>query len=273
MQLDWITVAAQIINFLIIVWLLNRFLYGPVSRAMERREAEIRGRLDDARDQREKAQARERELLDERAEFEAAREAKLAAVHKEADDLARQLRAQVRADVEARRDAWLAELREDKQAFLVQLRTSISREFREFAGAALGTLVDMPLETRMVDVIIGRLKRLDRDEAQRLAVGARGASGAIEVVSGDKLDTVLQQKLTRAIRDVLGDDLDVRFSPAAPDLIGIRLKGGSMTLEWSLDEFLDRFIDDLSERFPEHADENSAADSEKELIRGNGEAR
>ena len=35
---DWFTVIAQIINFLILVALLKRFLYGPIIRAMERRE-------------------------------------------------------------------------------------------------------------------------------------------------------------------------------------------------------------------------------------------
>ena len=41
MQIDWITVAAQIVNFLILVWLLQHFLYGPITRAMQRREQRI----------------------------------------------------------------------------------------------------------------------------------------------------------------------------------------------------------------------------------------
>ncbi len=273
MQLDWITVAAQIINFLIIVWLLNRFLYGPISRAMERRESEIRRRLDAAREQREKAEAREQELAQERAAFEAEREARLAEVRQEVDDLARELRAEVRADVEERRSAWLAELREEKQAFLTQLRASVSREFRQLAGAALATLVDTRLEARMVDVIVDRLGQLEKSELDRLAAGAR-RSGALEVVSGDELDTDLEQRLIQAIRAALGDDVDVRFAAAEPDLVGLRLKGGSMTLEWSLDEFLDRFIDDLSERFPERAGPAGPTESETVgLVRGGGETR
>ena len=41
MQVDWLTVAAQIVNFLILVWLLHKFLYGPIVRAMGDREAAI----------------------------------------------------------------------------------------------------------------------------------------------------------------------------------------------------------------------------------------
>ena len=45
MDVDWITVAAQIANFLVLVWLLKRFLYGPVILAMDERDARIAGEL------------------------------------------------------------------------------------------------------------------------------------------------------------------------------------------------------------------------------------
>ena len=41
MLIDWFTVAAQAINFLILVLLLRRFLYGPIVKAMDDREAAI----------------------------------------------------------------------------------------------------------------------------------------------------------------------------------------------------------------------------------------
>ena len=55
-MIDWFTVSAQIINFLILVFLLKRFLYGPVIRAMDKREEAIAGRLKDAGQKQEEAQ-------------------------------------------------------------------------------------------------------------------------------------------------------------------------------------------------------------------------
>ena len=63
MAIDWITVGAQIANFLVLVYLLKRFLYGPIVRAMERREQTIAARLDDAHSQ-AAAAAREKELYE-----------------------------------------------------------------------------------------------------------------------------------------------------------------------------------------------------------------
>ena len=45
MQIDWLTVAAQIVNFLVLVWLLQRFLYRPIVSAMAERENRIETRL------------------------------------------------------------------------------------------------------------------------------------------------------------------------------------------------------------------------------------
>ena len=56
MQIDWITVAAQIAYFLVLVWLLQRFLYRPITRAMARREEEIEKRLAEAKEARKDAE-------------------------------------------------------------------------------------------------------------------------------------------------------------------------------------------------------------------------
>ena len=50
MQIDWFTVVAQIVNFLTLVGLLKKFLYGPIIRAMDDRERRIASRLEEAND-------------------------------------------------------------------------------------------------------------------------------------------------------------------------------------------------------------------------------
>src|SRR5665647_3963698 len=48
MQINWFTVIAQIINFLILVWLLKRFLYKPILKAIDEREEKIAAQIKDA---------------------------------------------------------------------------------------------------------------------------------------------------------------------------------------------------------------------------------
>src|SRR5579871_2530356 len=63
MLIDWFTVCAQALNFLILVWLLKRFLYKPILHAVDAREKRIATELADA-------DAKKAESQKERDEFE-----------------------------------------------------------------------------------------------------------------------------------------------------------------------------------------------------------
>ena len=45
MEFNWTTFSFEIINFLILVWILQRFLYKPVTNAIARRKAAIESQL------------------------------------------------------------------------------------------------------------------------------------------------------------------------------------------------------------------------------------
>ena len=56
MLINWFTVCAQAINFLILVWLLKRFLYKPILHAIDEREKGIAAQLADAEAKKAEAQ-------------------------------------------------------------------------------------------------------------------------------------------------------------------------------------------------------------------------
>jgi F-type H+-transporting ATPase subunit b len=56
MLIDWFTVGAQVLNFLILVWLMKRFLYKPILNAIDAREKRIAKELADADATRAEAQ-------------------------------------------------------------------------------------------------------------------------------------------------------------------------------------------------------------------------
>jgi len=249
MQVDWITVVAQIINFLILVWLLHRFLYGPITRAMQRRENRIKERLDDAAQERETAEAKQRELDERLRELEDQREQKLREAREEADALKHKLEREAREEVDRKREAWLAEMREDRADFMTQLRETMSEGFRDLADDALRTLADSSLTERLAAVFLDRLHDLPEEDAARLAEGARD-DGRVMIESGQPLDADTRRKLTRAVHNLTADKVDVAYESGVAGLVGIRLRAGSATIEWSVDDYLDRFVERLNKHFP-----------------------
>jgi hypothetical protein len=76
MPIDWFTVAAQILNFIVLVWILKRFLYAPVLKTMAERQARIRATIEDAdaekknaRQQREAFEQKQKAVMQTRDEI------------------------------------------------------------------------------------------------------------------------------------------------------------------------------------------------------------
>jgi len=111
---DWFTVVAQIVNFLILVALLKRFLYGPIVRAMDRRETAIATRMEAADkriDEAEQERMRYEKLARELAE--AKDELRLKA-RKEAEQLRETLLKEAREEVDMSRAKWHEALRSER---------------------------------------------------------------------------------------------------------------------------------------------------------------
>ncbi|MFH1871587.1 MAG: F0F1 ATP synthase subunit B [Pseudomonadota bacterium] len=238
MLIDWFTVGAQVLNFLILVWLLKRFLYHPILDAIDAREQRIAAEL-------AAADARKAEAGEERAAFEE----KNAAFDKERANLLTQ--ATVAANTERQRllddareaaTALSAKRQESLQTEARELQQEISRRAQQevfaIARKALGDLADAALEERMVAAFVGRLQALADDEKQKLASSLKTAAVPLVVRSSFDLPAAQQATIKASVHDLLATDVDLVFE-TAPDLVsGIELCTDGQKLAWSIAEYL-----------------------------------
>jgi F-type H+-transporting ATPase subunit b len=263
MQIDWLTVAAQIVNFLVLVWLLKHFLYGPVTRAMARREERIAERVQSARE-REDAAERERERLHERMDrLEDRRDAVLEQAREEADGEKQRLLEEARADVDDKREQWRQQLRDEQDAFLKQLRRQTAEGFAALARKALSDLADVRLEDRMFDTLDKQLAGLDDDERQQF----RNARELV-VSTSFALEDDRRGRLRDLIQQHLGDGTKPDFEQDKALVCGIALTADGRRLAWSLADYLDGFerklTAHLDQRQRESADTESETDTDTE---------
>jgi len=238
MLIDWFTVGAQVLNFLILVWLLKRFLYHPVLDAIDAREQRIGKELADA-------DAKKAEASKERANFEQ----KNAAFDKEKATLLAQATASANTERQrlldaARQDAaeLSAKRHESLQREAQNLNQEISRRTQQevfaIARKALSDLAGTRLEQSMVAVFVERLQALGDDEKQKLAIALKSESVPIVVRSGFDLPPAQQAAIKTSVHDLLGADVDLVFE-TAPELVsGIELRADGQKLAWSIAEYL-----------------------------------
>ena len=162
MPIDWFTVVAQAINFLILVWLLKRFLYKPILHAIDEREKGIAAQL-------AQAEAKKAEAQQERDDFQHKNEAfdqERAALLKKATDEAKAERQRLLD--EARKDA--DSLRAKRQEALRNEQRNLSQEItrwtqKQVFAITRKTLADLAttsLEERMGDGVRSAPARVDR---------------------------------------------------------------------------------------------------------------
>ena len=105
MLIDWFTVAAQALNFLILVWLMKRFLYQPILHAIDEREKRIAAELADADAKKAEAQKERDEFQHKNEEFDQQRAALLTKATDEAKAERQRLLDEARKAVAAGRGA------------------------------------------------------------------------------------------------------------------------------------------------------------------------
>jgi F-type H+-transporting ATPase subunit b len=268
MLIDWFTVAAQVINFLILVWLLKRFLYRPVLSAIDAREKKIAAQLTDAAHR--EAQARgEREEFQRRNEaLERDRESLMRKAAEEATAERQRLLEAARQDAQLLRSKLNEALAHDRQELTRRLSSQTQAEVFALTRKTLDELAGIGVEDRMVEVFLAHLRRLPPDQQERLAVNTSAAQPTAIVRSAFELSLTRRAAIKTAIGECLGADIPVRFE-LSPELVcGIDVTLGGVKLAWSVKDYLAAVSEQLTSLVTPSAAAQSPPSSSREVQHG-----
>lgn len=239
MLIDWFTVAAQVINFLILVYLLKRFLYGPIIRAMDERERKIASRLEEAEKKKEEAEEEAEAYRQKNQAFDANRQEMLSRAKEEAEAARKELIKVARDQVETVRANWYEAIQREKEAFLQDLRQRAGKHIYAIARRVLEELANADLEAHIIRVFIERLGRLDEEErtALRESIGDSGTM-SVEIQSAFEIPTEMRQKIAEAVRSQISERAEARFEISSDSICGIELMVHGHKIAWSLEDYL-----------------------------------
>ncbi|NVM23806.1 MAG: F0F1 ATP synthase subunit B [Desulfobacterales bacterium] len=247
MLIDWFTVVAQVINFLILVWLLKRFLYGPIMRAMDKREEKIASRLEKAENKRREAEQEAQDFRQKNVEFDGSRQAMLLEAKEEANDEKKALTNEIRNEIQRMRTNWYEAIDREKAEFLQELRRRTVRQTWAVARRALMDLASADLEQRMVDLFVERIQKLKEDELETLRKSAGQADYKAQVRTAFEIPHQTAQKIVNAFRNQVSDRIDVQFETYSDLICGIESKVHGHKIAWSLDDYLGALEESLIE--------------------------
>ncbi|MBN1458109.1 MAG: hypothetical protein JXA57_01140 [Armatimonadetes bacterium] len=246
MQIDWFTLVAQIINFLILVGLLKKFLYAPIIRAMDDRERGIASRL-------EEANTREREAREEieayrakRRELEEGREEALARAREEAEKTRHELIASARDDVHEMQQQWRRAVQDEQESFLRDLQAEVGKGVCEVTARIMRDLANERLQDHIVEVFLDRARDFEGDDREAFLEAINAAGGQVTVRSTFELGEKQRQKVAQLVRQKFVADGTVAFEEDLDLICGLELRSGGRRMGWNVDDYLGAVAESLA---------------------------
>lgn len=251
MLIDWFTVLAQVINFLILVFLLKHFLYGRIISAMNAREQKIASRLHEADNKRAEAE-QERELYRQKnKEFDEKREEMFRKDKEEAEVNRKELIEKASEEVHVMKKRWHDALREEKESFLQELRKKTERQICAITGRVFSDLSDSYIEQCVMNVFLRKLKNINNTAVCKIKESVITSGKAVCVSSAFEISEDMQQKINHEIHTYLMDDTKIVYR-ISPDLVcGIELRVGDYVIGWNLNDYITALEEEVNKTIEE----------------------
>ena len=247
MLIDWFTVVAQVINFLILIWLLKRFLYQPILHAIDARETRIASLLASA-DAKESEAQKERDMLQhQNEEFNQQRVMRLKEVTDEATIERKRLVDEARREAEALRLQWKEALRREQLNFSQEMLTHMEQEIFSIARKVILELANTKLETQLIDVFLSQ-QRKAKDQIMSMT---RDLTHDVLIRTGFDLTQAERTSIKEAIQEIASFNVPIAFETSANLISGIELIINGQKVAWSVADYLSELQNHVDAFFQE----------------------
>ena len=239
------TFVLELINFLVLIWILNRFLYRPVMNVIAQRKAAIQKTLSDAEVTRSAAQALQIQYENRLTEWEQEREKARAQLHEEVNSERTRLLQDLRNDLMREREKAAAVDQRRMKDFMQQAETTAIVQGRTFASRLLSRVAQPELERRIVDMVMQDLPHLPDSQTQNIRADPGTAALSINITSAYPLDKAQREALCQSCRALIGREVTCEFLEDRNLIAGVRISVGSWVLRANVEDELSFFAESL----------------------------
>jgi F-type H+-transporting ATPase subunit b len=243
LELNWSTFVLEILNFLVLVWILKHFLYQPVLNLIERRRATIDDQLSEAKQLHADAdtlkQQYEHRLVDWEQERQKAMKGLMGELEENRLHALDELKAELAREEEKLR---VARSRQDKQA-MREIEQRALQQGAGFASRLLAEAAGPELESRLFDLLLDDLSALSAHQISVLNNEWGESPERILVTSAYPLAEDKRHRLEVVLTRITGLSAPVHYEVDAKLLAGLNIKIGAWVLQLNVRDELQGFIE------------------------------
>lgn len=245
MEFDWSTFILEIINFLILIWILKYFLYKPVLKIIEQRKAGIQKELDNAQTMRNESlllqQQYENRLQEWRQEKQQLRHKMHEEIAAERERLVQELH---RSLEQEQKKSEVISQRQLKESLKISKKRALDYGAR-FTAALLSRIASAELESRLFDILLEDLAALPPEQLETLRTTVLEQEQAISITSGYELTQDNRKKLENTLYYLFETGLNYDYQTDPQLVAGLRIVIGPWILHANLQDELQFFSESV----------------------------
>ncbi len=238
MLIDWFTVGAQVLNFLVLLWLMKRFLYKPIINAIDAREKRVAAELADADAKKAQAQNERDEFQRKNEVFDHERDARWKAALDAVEVDRKKLLDEARQTADAMRHQREKALLTEQQNLSQEIIRWTQKQVFAIARKTLADLASANLEERVSEAFIQRLHSLTGPIKEQLAIALKGSEQPVTIRSAFDLPQEQRTAIQNAIHQTFSADIPIQFEILRELTGGIELSAHGQKVAWSISDYL-----------------------------------
>jgi len=257
MLIDSFTIIAQIINFLILIYLLKRFLFNRIIQIMDEREKQITDQMQDAKTAKETAQKELDEQQRIREELQEKWNEMLAQAKKDAQKKREELVKDARSKIDEEQKNWREAILKQRTAFLRDLRHLSCEQVCQISRKVLSDLAGEKLENQLIENFLIQLGKLSKEEKDDFIRFIDKDERKIWVDSSFQLTREKESEIRKILEKIIGDKVEINFKVSPKLICGIETRTEGKKISWNIENYLDGLEEQLKKAFTEFSFQES----------------
>jgi len=251
MLIDVFTVIAQIVNFLILVYLLKRFLFQRIMNIMDEREDQITGRMKKAETAKEEALKEVEKQEKIRLDLEQKWNDMLAKAKKDARQKRESLVKDAREKIEEEQKNWREAMLKQRTAFLRDLRHMSCEQVCQISRKVLMDLADEKLENQLIESFLSQVTKMEKKEKEDFINFIHQDKGKLWVNSSFKLNRDKESDIRKILEKMIDNKVKIDFEVSPSLICGIEARTEGKKISWNIENYLDGLEEQLKKAFTE----------------------
>lgn len=245
MQINWFEIVAQIINFVVLLLILQKLFYKPIIKAMEERQARIKEDLDKADIRMQEADSLIATYENKLAEIEENEKGMLEQAKKEALLTKETLLKGYRNQADEKRMAYLNEMEKEKEGLSAELKKSLGTNAVKIASNILTMINNEDIRERLFDSFIGKIHSLSPEYLQEVV---SSAEEDLILISSEAIPEEKRRILENALKEKIGSYRTITYKVDESLVFGYELKFETFTLAMNIKKYLEESEKNIMEK-------------------------